>query len=77
MESTTTLSGRVGAAICWYFDGELSKTPQRDYRMAARLLKRLSRILRGDFDVLDDRHLFALWDALGSWLQNDEAMAQL
>ena len=76
MESTTTLFGRVGAAICWYFDGEF-KTPRHDRLLAARLVKRLPRILRGDFDVLDDFQLFALWDAVGSWPQQDEAMAQL
>ena len=76
MESTTTLFGRVGAAICWYFDGEL-ETPRQDYRLAARLVNRLPRVLRGDFDVLDDFQLFALRDALGSWPEQDEAMAQL
>ena len=76
MESTTTLFGRVGAAICWYFDGEL-ETPRHDYRLAARLVKRLPWVLRGEFDVLDDFQLFALWDAVGSWSQQDEAMAQL
>jgi hypothetical protein len=76
MESTTTLFGRVGAVICWYFDGEL-ETPRHDYRLAARLVKRLPRVLRGDFDVLDDFELFALRDAIGSWPQQDQAMAQL
>jgi hypothetical protein len=59
MESTTTLFGRVGAAICWYFDGEF-ETPRHDYRLAARLVKRLPWVLRGEFDVLDDFELFAL-----------------
>jgi hypothetical protein len=76
MESTTTLFGRIGAVICWYFDGEI-ETPQHDYRLAARLVKRLPRVLQGDFDVLDDRHLLALWDALGSWPQHDKAIARL
>ncbi len=40
VESTTTLFGRVGAAICWYFDGELD-TPLHDYPLAARLVRRL------------------------------------
>ena len=31
----------------------------------------------GEFDVLDDFELFALRDAVGSWPQQDEAMAQL
>ena len=76
MESTTTLFGRIGAVIYWYFDGEL-ETPEHDHRLAARLVKRLPRVLRGDFDVLDDRQLFALRDALGSWPQQDEAMDRL
>ena len=76
MKSTTTLFGRVGAAICWYFDGEL-ETPRHDFPLAARLVKRLPWVLRGDFDVLDDFELFALRDAIGSWPRQDEAMSQL
>ena len=64
------------AAICWYFDGEL-ETPRHDFPLAARLVKLLAWVLRSDIDVLDDFQLFALWDAIGSWPQQDEAMVQL
>jgi hypothetical protein len=33
--------------------------------------------LRGDFDVMDDYHLLALWDTLSSCPERDEEMARL
>jgi hypothetical protein len=60
--------------ICWYLDGE---SPAKDYPQAARLVKLLPRILRGDYKALDSNDLFDLYDALGSWPGRDTEMDQL
>lgn len=71
----TTLIGRIGMVICWYFDGEMGT--EDDAKTVRQILRLLPRLLKGKFDRISDYHSFCLWDALGSWPGRDPEMEKV
>lgn len=65
-----TLFGKVAMVVCWYFDG--TNEGYEDFKVAARLVRRVPALLGGRFEKLTEYDLFCLWDALGSFPSRDK-----
>ena len=73
---TTSIYGKIGAILCWHYDGG-NGSVRDDLGVIQSILSKLPKIVKGKLEGLSEGLLFDLWDALGMYPNRDEELEKI